>query len=92
MKKELIEELFVRFEEIKQERAGIEYWSAREIQELLGYSKWENFEKLIRRAQEATKNSGYDINGSLCLFFLDTLLYVPTKPAFNGKEVFFCSC
>ena len=62
MKKELIEELFVRFEEIKQERAGIEYWSAREIQELLGYSKWENFEKLIRRAQEATKNSGYDIN------------------------------
>jgi DNA-damage-inducible protein D len=62
VKKELIEELFVRFEEIKQERAGIEYWSAREIQELLGYSKWENFEKLIRRAQEATKNSGYDIN------------------------------
>ena len=51
MKKELIEELFVRFEEIKQEWAGIEYWSAREIQGLLGYSKWENFEKLIRRAQ-----------------------------------------
>lgn len=62
MKKELIEQLFVSFEDIKQEQAGVEYWSARELQVLLGYSKWENFENAIRRAMDATKNSGYDIN------------------------------
>ena len=62
MKKELIEQLFVSFEDIKQEQAGVEYWSARELQGLLGYTKWENFEKAIKRAQEATKNSNYDIN------------------------------
>ena len=62
MKKELIEQLFASFEDIKQERAGVEYWSARELQVLLGYSKWENFEKIIRKAEEATKNSNYDIN------------------------------
>jgi len=62
VKKELIEQLFVRFEDIKQEQAGIEYWSARELQPLLGYNKWENFENAIRRAVEATRNSGYAIN------------------------------
>ncbi len=62
MKKEMIKQLFTSFETIKQERSGVEYWSARELQALLGYSKWENFEKAIKRAMEATKNSGYDIN------------------------------
>ncbi len=62
MKKELIEQLFTSFEDIKQEQANVEYWSARQLQSLLGYSKWENFEKVILRAQEATKNSGNDIN------------------------------
>jgi len=62
MKKDVIEQLFTSFESIKQEQTGIEYWSARELQILLGYSKWENFEKAIIRAQEAIKNSGYDIN------------------------------
>ncbi len=62
MKRELVQQLFANFEEIKQERAGVEYWSARALQGLLGYTKWENFEKVIQRAEEATKNSGYDIN------------------------------
>jgi DNA-damage-inducible protein D len=62
MKKELIEQLFTNFEKIKQNDSGIEYWSARSLQELLGYGKWENFEKLIQRASDAAKNSGYDTN------------------------------
>lgn len=62
MKKELIEQLFVSFESIKQVQSGVEYWSARKLQGLLGYTKWENFEKVIQRAVEATKNSGYDIH------------------------------
>jgi DNA-damage-inducible protein D len=62
IKKETIEQLFVSFEDIKRERSGIEYWSARELQVLLEYGKWENFEKVILRARTAVENSDYDIN------------------------------
>lgn len=62
MKKELIDQLFVSFEDIKQSQDNIEYWSARSLQELLGYSKWESFERVIIRAQEGAKKSGYAID------------------------------
>ena len=29
---------------------GIEYWLARDLQKLLGYARWENFEEAIARA------------------------------------------
>lgn len=61
MKKELIEQLFTSFENIKQEQSSLEYWSARELQILLGYSKWENFEKVVLRAAESAKNSNHNI-------------------------------
>lgn len=35
--------------------------SAREIQNLLGYSKWENFSKVIEKAKETCKNAGQEI-------------------------------
>ena len=43
MKKEQIRELFRQFENICYLYNGIECWSARELQQLLGYSKWDNF-------------------------------------------------
>lgn len=36
----------------------MECWSARELQLLLGYNKWENFEKVIGKAREACTNAG----------------------------------
>ena len=39
---------------------GIEYWSARDLQTLLGYTEWRKFEDAIERAKVACKNSGYD--------------------------------
>ena len=36
---------------------GTEYWFARELQTLLGYSRWENFINAINKAKEACKNS-----------------------------------
>ena len=36
---------------------NIEYWYARELMELLGYSRWENFEKAIKRAVESCETS-----------------------------------
>ena len=61
MKSEEIKELFTQFESAAAELAGIECWSARELQDLLGYSKWENFEKVIQKAKDACRNAGEEI-------------------------------
>ncbi len=61
MKSEEITNLFSKFEAATSELEGIECWSARELQELLGYSKWENFEKVIQKAKDACKNAGESI-------------------------------
>ena len=58
MKSAEIKQLFEQFEAAAVEIDGIECWSARELQELLGYSKWENFEKVIQKAKDACKNAG----------------------------------
>ncbi len=58
MKTEDIKNLFNQFEAAASELEGIECWSARELQTLLGYSKWENFEKVIQKAKEACENAG----------------------------------
>lgn len=61
MKSEEIKELFSQFESVASELEGIECWSARELQHLLGYSKWENFEKVIQKAKDACRNAGGEI-------------------------------
>ena len=61
MKSEEIIDLFSRFEAAAAEYEGIECWSARELQALLGYSKWENFSKVIEKAKESSTNAGIDI-------------------------------
>ncbi|MBX3296369.1 MAG: DNA damage-inducible protein D [Acidobacteria bacterium] len=58
MKSEQIRELFSNFEAAAIEFDGVECWSARELQRLLGYSKWENFEKAIGKAKIACLNAG----------------------------------
>jgi len=37
---------------------GAEYWSARELQPLLGYSQWRRFEDAINRAMVSCGQSG----------------------------------
>jgi DNA-damage-inducible protein D len=58
MKSEEIRNLFSQFEAVASDLEGVECWSARELQGLLGYSKWENFEKVIQKAKEACINAG----------------------------------
>ncbi len=62
MKKEEILQLFQQFEAVASELEGVECWSARELQKLLGYTKWENFEKVIKKAKDACSNAGEDAN------------------------------
>ena len=61
MKTEEIKELFIKFESAASILEGVECWSARELQKLLGYSKWENFEKVISKAKDACGNAGEDV-------------------------------
>ncbi len=61
MKLEEIKELFEQFESAAAELEGVECWSARDLQSLLGYSKWENFEKVIQKAKDACKNADEEI-------------------------------
>lgn len=39
----------------------VEYWLARELMSVLGYERWENFEKSIRRAKESCESQGIAI-------------------------------
>jgi DNA-damage-inducible protein D len=61
MKAEQIKELFARFEAAASELEGVECWSARELQSLLGYTKWENFQKVIDKAKESCKQAGEEV-------------------------------
>jgi DNA-damage-inducible protein D len=49
------------FESLKKHNQhGIEYWSARDLQPLLGYSKWQRFENALEKAMQSCKQSGND--------------------------------
>ena len=58
MKTEEIKDLFARYESIVCDYNGVECWSARELQKLLGYSKWDKFQNVIEKAKAACVNAG----------------------------------
>jgi DNA-damage-inducible protein D len=58
MEKETITKLNKRFEEYAYEQDGVEYWLARELQELLEYTQWRNFLNVIEKAKMACETSG----------------------------------
>ncbi|MFD1628933.1 hypothetical protein [Pseudopedobacter beijingensis] len=58
MKKELILELLLQFEGACYIYNDVEFWSARELQKVFGYSQWRNFENAIDKARIACANAG----------------------------------
>lgn len=46
----------------KEEETKIEFWYARELMELLGYERWENFDKVIKRAMNSCETSGIEVS------------------------------
>ena len=61
MKKENISILHSRFELTVNQSEGVEFWFARDLQELLGYSKWENFIKVVDKAKTACTNAKQEV-------------------------------
>jgi len=62
MKKELIRQLFEKFEQACYIFNNVECWSARELQTIFNYSEWRNFLKVIDKAKTACETSGTDVS------------------------------
>jgi hypothetical protein len=63
MKTELVHSLTRNFEaHANQTDTGIEFWLARDLQQLLGYTKWDNFLNVITKAKTACEVSGHEIS------------------------------
>ncbi len=56
-------ELKEKFDSIinKEEKENVEFWYARDLQNQLGYKRWENFIEVIKKAMESCKNVGITI-------------------------------
>lgn len=79
MKKELISQLHREFESVAQYDTNIEFWFARDLQKLLGYSEWRNFLLVIDKAKSACVNSKHKAN----YHFVDVNKMIPVG---NGGQ------
>lgn len=62
MKNDMIHTLTDSFEGHAQKTEnGVEYWLARDLQHLLGYGKWDNFQAVISKAKTACELSSHKI-------------------------------
>ena len=62
MKKEIIKSLTNEFESfVNFTEQGLEFWFARDLQYLLGYSEWRSFNKVISKAKTACETAGHSI-------------------------------
>ena len=50
------------FDNIRHDDTSSEFWSARELQKILGYSSWEKFQNAINRAKKSFITKYYNIN------------------------------
>lgn len=63
MKSEIVRSLTDSFEgHAQQAESGVDFWLARDVQHLLGYSEWRNFQKVISKAKTSCEVSGHAID------------------------------
>ncbi|OFY51673.1 MAG: DNA damage-inducible protein D [Bacteroidetes bacterium GWF2_41_31] len=68
MKKEFIAELFLKFEDACYDFDGVECWSSRELQPILGYSQWKNFKNVIEKAKKSCEQAGEEVKNHFADF------------------------
>ncbi len=62
MKKEIVYKLTANFEDFAHTTdEGVEFWLARDLQQLLGYGQWRNFQNVIAKAKVACEMSEQSI-------------------------------
>lgn len=63
MRTELVQALTTTFEaHAQQTESSIEFWLARDLQYLLGYTKWDNFLNVVSKAKTACEVSGHEVS------------------------------
>ena len=62
MRSGIVTRLHKNFEDYVHVQDGVEFWFARDLQNLLGYSEWRNFLKVIEKARESCKISNHAIS------------------------------
>ncbi|MFZ2303337.1 MAG: DNA damage-inducible protein D [Minisyncoccia bacterium] len=63
MKIEIIKSLISNFESCaNKSNEGVEFWLARDLQQLLGYTKWDNFISVISKAKTACEVTEHSVN------------------------------
>ena len=62
MKSDIIIQLHMNFEDYAHQIDGEEFWFARELQSLLGYAQWRNFEQVIDKARIACQTAGHNVS------------------------------
>ncbi len=82
MEKQLIIKLHKNFEDCACEKDGVEFWYARELQRLLGYERWENFENVIDKAKIACETAKQKVSDH----FADVTKTIP-MPKGASKEI-----
>lgn len=51
---------------------GSEWWSARDLMPLMGYSAWRNFEVPLKRAMKSAEAQGINVENNFTQFFRDS--------------------
>lgn len=62
MEKSIIQRLHKNFEDFATHEDGVEFWYARDLQQLLDYTQWRNFELVIEKAKIACENSKNEVS------------------------------
>jgi DNA-damage-inducible protein D len=61
MKTSIVAKLHADFEALVhvETDSGVEFWTARDLQAILGYARWENFSKVVEKARIGCETAGY---------------------------------
>ncbi len=61
MKQEIVTRLHKDFESYSQHEDGVEFWYARDLQSLLGYTEWRNFYAVIEKAKTSCLTAKHEV-------------------------------
>jgi len=61
MRSGIVTRLHKNFEDYVHVQDDVEFWFARDLQNLLGYTEWRNFLKVVEKARESCKTSNHGI-------------------------------
>jgi len=81
MKPALIRRLCKNFEDFVHVQDGVEFWFARDVQHLLGYTEWRNFLKVVEKARESCKTA----NNPIFDHFVDANKSIPVPK--GGEKI-----